>query len=64
MPCSWLVEALERLLDDEDDEADVVLVLDDAVVVSGMLCGGGRVLNVLVADTSWSWHCIYLTPFR
>ena len=39
MPCSWLVEALERMLDDEDDEADVVmLVLDDAVLVSGMLC--------------------------
>ena len=39
MPCSWLVEALERLLEDEDDEADaVMLVLDDAVLVSGMLC--------------------------
>ena len=38
MPCSWFVEALERMLDDEDDEADVVMiVLDDAVLVSGML---------------------------
>ena len=25
MPCSWLVEALERMLDDEDDEADAVM---------------------------------------
>ena len=47
IPCSWLVEALERLLEDEDDEADaVMLVLDDAVLVSGMLC-------VVVVEFFW-----------
>ena len=47
MPCSWFVEALERMLDDEDDEADAVMfVLDDAVMVSGMLC-------VVVVEFFW-----------